>query len=77
MEISITILIQLLSASVCNKAQSILTLTTLATANNISNRIQNKVIALAPHYNSIDNIPLTIEGIITETEIENILLTEA
>jgi len=77
MKLATTILIQLFAAAVCNKSQSLINLTALAEANGISNTVQNRVIALSKHSDSIDDIQLTIEGIITEAEIETTLLTEA
>ena len=76
MDVSITILIQLLNAAVCKRSQSIINLTTLATVNKISNKVQNRVISLASSYGSIEDIAATIECIITESEIESFLLTE-
>lgn len=76
MKLQTTILIQLLNASVCNRSGAIINLSNLATANGICNAVQNKVIALSKYYDSIDNVLTTIEGIIIESEIEDILLTE-
>ena len=76
MKLQTTILIQLLNASVCNRAGAIINLSNLATANGICNAVQNKVIALSKYYDSIDNVLTTIEGIITENEIEQLLLIE-